>query len=239
MYLTLLILPGISSIVTGLLGRKLGVQGVHTISLIIISSTSILTLIAFYEVVLTGSPVYFTLSSWVVSDYLTADWAFIFDSLTCSILLAVVIVSTMVHYYSVDYIAGDPHNQRFFSYLSIFTFFILVLVTGDNFLVLFLGWEGIGVASYLLVGFWYTRIAANKAAIQAMTVNRIGDIFFTAGLFALFALVGNVEFITAFSLSPHSAELALTVVGLFFLLAAIGKSAQIGLHTWLPSAMEG
>lgn len=239
MYLTLLLLPGLSTIITGLFGRKLGTSGSHLVSLFLITLASVLTLVAFYEVVICGSSVYMDLGNWAVTDYLNAGWQIQFDQLTCAILLAVVLVSTIVHYYSVDYMASDPHNSRFFSYLSLFTFFIVVLVTGDNYLVLFLGWEGIGVASYLLIGFWYTRIAANSAAIQAITVNRIGDMFFTIGCFALFALVGNVDFTTTFSLSPHSSEYALTIVALLFMLAAIGKSAQIGLHTWLPSAIEG
>lgn len=238
MYLTLLFLPAISSIFLGLFGRKLGKDGSFVISISLISLTSLLTIIAYHEVILCDSPVYITLGSWLSSDFLQISWTFIFDGLTCTILIAVVFVSTFVHIYSTDYILSDPHTPRFFCYLSFFTFAIIILVCGDNYLILFLGWELIGVASYLLINFWFTRIAANKAAIQAITVNRIGDIFFTIGLFAIYAIAGNIDF-TVFSLSPNSSEFALTISAFFLLFASIGKSAQIGLHTWLPCAMEG
>ena len=162
-----------------------------------------------------------------------------FDSLTVSMLLPVTVVSSMVHIYSMSYMAADPHNQRFFSYLSMFTFFMLVLVAGDNYLILFLGWEGIGVSSYLLINFWFTRIQANKSAIKAMTVNRVGDTFLSIAFFGVFWAFGNLDYATVYSLSPYMNETVLTIIGLLFLFAAMGKSAQLGLHTWLPDAMEG
>jgi len=135
--------------------------------------------------------------------------------------------------------AEDPHNQRFFSYLSLFTFFMLVLVSGANFFVMFVGWEGIGIVSYLLINFWFTRIQANKAAILALTMNRVGDMGLSIGYFALFALFGSLDYATIFSIVPFMNETALTIIGLLLLTGAMAKSAQIPLHSWLPGSMEG
>jgi NADH-ubiquinone oxidoreductase chain 5 len=154
-------------------------------------------------------------------------------------LIPVLFVSTLVHIYSVSYMGEDPHNQRFFSYLSLFTFFMLVLVAGDNYLIMFIGWEGIGISSYLLINFWYTRIQANKSAILALTMNRVGDMFLSVAFFSLFWLFGNVDYATVFSIAPFINETAITIIGILLLLAAMGKSAQIGLHSWLPGSMEG
>lgn len=167
------------------------------------------------------------------------SWGFMFDSLTVSMLLPVLVVSALVHIFSVDYISADPHNQRFFSYLSMFTFFMLVLVTGDNYFIMFVGWEGIGISSYLLINFWFTRIQANKSAIKALVVNRVGDMFLSVGFFAIFFVFGNLDYATVFSVAPFIHENTITIIGLLLLLAAMGKSAQLGLHTWLPDAMEG
>lgn len=239
MYLTILALPMLGALTAGLLGRKIGVTGAHIVTCTALVASALLSIVAFYEVGLSGSPVVINLSSWIDSESMLVNWAFLFDSLTVSMLLPVLVVSSLVHIFSVDYMAADPHNQRFFSYLSMFTFFMLVLVAGDNYLVMFVGWEGIGVSSYLLVGFWFTRIQANKSAIKAMTVNRVGDMFLSIGFFALFWAFGNLDYSTVFSLSPFINESALTIIGLLLLLAAMGKSAQLGLHTWLPDAMEG
>jgi len=135
--------------------------------------------------------------------------------------------------------AEDPHNQRFFSYLSLFTFFMLVLVSGANYFVMFVGWEGIGIVSYLLINFWFTRIQANKAAILALTMNRVGDMGLSIGFFALFALFGSLDYATIFSLVPFMNETAITIIGLLLLTGAMAKSAQIPLHSWLPGSMEG
>ena len=135
--------------------------------------------------------------------------------------------------------AEDPHNQRFFSYLSLFTFFMLVLVSGANFFVMFVGWEGIGIVSYLLINFWFTRIQANKAAILALTMNRVGDMGLSIGYFALFALFGSLDYATIFSIVPFMNETAITIIGLLLLTGAMAKSAQIPLHSWLPGSMEG
>lgn len=175
---------------------------------------------------------------------------FAIDALTYTMLLVVLTVSTLVHLYSTEYMSEDPHTARFISYLSLFTFFMLILVTSNNFVGLFLGWEGVGLCSYLLISFWFTRIQANKAAIKAMVVNRVSDLFFTIGILAVFFTFQTVEFNTVFALAPYFVETAtinlagysvppLTLITFLLFLGAMGKSAQIGLHTWLPDAMEG
>jgi NADH-ubiquinone oxidoreductase chain 5 len=239
MYLSLLLLPLFGSIVSGFIGRKIGVTGAHIITCSCLITSALLAIVAFYEVGLCGSPVSINLVSWIDSELIDVSWGFMFDSLTVSMLLPVLVVSALVHVFSVDYMSADPHNQRFFSYLSMFTFFMLVLVTGDNYLIMFVGWEGIGISSYLLINFWFTRIQANKSAIKALVVNRVGDMFLSVGFFAMFFVFGNLDYATVFSVSPFIHENIITIIGLLLLLAAMGKSAQLGLHTWLPDAMEG
>lgn len=239
MYLSILALPLFGSAVAGLLGRKIGVTGAHIITTGALMASAGLALVAFYEVGLCSSPVSIELLSWIDSESLLVSWGFLFDSLTVSMLLPVLVVSSLVHLYSISYMAEDPHNQRFFSYLSMFTFFMLVLVAGDNYLILFIGWEGIGISSYLLINFWYTRIQANKSGIKALTVNRVGDMFLSVGFFAILWVFGNVDYATVFSLAPYINETAITIIGLLLLIGAMAKSAQFGLHTWLPDAMEG
>jgi NADH-ubiquinone oxidoreductase chain 5 len=239
MYLSILALPMFGSAIAGLLGRKIGVTGAHIITTSCLMITTGLALVAFYEVGLCGSPVSIQTFDWIDSEFMLVNWGFLFDALTVSMLLPVLVVSSLVHLYSISYMAADPHNQRFFSYLSMFTFFMLVLVTGDNYLIMFVGWEGIGISSYLLINFWYTRIQANKSGIKALTVNRVGDMFLSVGFFAIFWVFGNVDYATVFSVAPFINETAITVIGLLLLLGAMAKSAQVGLHTWLPDAMEG
>jgi NADH-quinone oxidoreductase subunit L len=189
-----------------------------------------------------------------VLDFITSgdfkvEWALRIDTLTVVMLVVVTTISALVHVYSIGYMADDPYRPRFFAYLSLFTFFMLALVTADNLVQLFFGWEGVGLASYLLIGFWYHKPEANAAAIKAFIVNRVGDFGFALGIFALFAMVGAVNFETIFAQAPslvgktihlfaHDYD-ALTVICLLLFMGAMGKSAQIGLHTWLPDAMEG
>ncbi len=239
MYLSILVLPLLGSIISGLLGRKIGVSGSHFITSFLLFITSILASIAFYEVGICSSPLTIHLNSWIDSEYLSISWEFLFDSLTVSMLIPVLFVSTLVHIYSISYMSEDPHNQRFFSYLSLFTFFMVVLVTGSNYLIMFIGWEGIGVSSYLLINFWYTRVQANKAAILAFTMNRVGDMSLSIAFFSIFWVFGNLDYSSVFSLSPYINENIISIIGLLLLLAAMGKSAQIGLHGWLPGSMEG
>jgi proton-translocating NADH-quinone oxidoreductase chain L len=185
------------------------------------------------------------------------SWGFVFDSLTVTLMLVVNTVSALVHVYSVSYMANDPHFTRFMAYLSLFTFFMLMLISADNFIQLFLGWEGVGLCSYLLINFWFTRVQANKAALKAILLNRVGDFGLLYAILLIFYYFKSVDFATVFLLAPLMSEFFFTCqieVGFFSLycnihvlsficfwlfFGAVGKSAQIGLHTWLPDAMEG
>ncbi len=186
---------------------------------------------------------------WIHSGPLALDWVLRVDTLTAIMLVVVTTVSSLVHVYSIGYMADDPHRSRFFAYLSLFTFAMLMLVTADNFLQMFFGWEGVGLASYLLIGFWYTRPSANAAAMKAFVVNRVGDFGFALGIFGAFMILGHLDFDGAFHAVPEVAGTtmrflswdwdAMTVVCLLLFMGAMGKSAQFLLHTWLPDAMEG
>ena len=200
MYLTVLILPLLGSLISGLFGRKIGTSGAQIITTTSIIITTLISIFIFIEVGLNHIPVYIELFRWVDSESLFILWSFNFDSLTASMLIPVLIVSSLVHVYSIGYMSHDPHNQRFFSYLSLFTFMMVILVTSNNFLVTFVGWEGVGVCSYLLVSFWFTRIAANQSSISAFLTNRVGDCLFTIGMFVLIWSTGNLDYYTIFSL---------------------------------------
>jgi NADH-ubiquinone oxidoreductase chain 5 len=239
MYLTLIFLPLIGSIISGFLGRKVGVTGAQIISCSCIIITTILGILTFFEVGMNNIPVKLKLFRWIDSEYLNIYWGFNFDSLTVSMLLPVLIISSLVHVYSIGYMSHDPHNQRFFSYLSLFTFMMIILVTADNFLLMFVGWEGVGVCSYLLVSFWFTRIAANQSSLSAFFTNRVGDCLLTIGLFITLLTFGNIDYSTVFSLAPYINENAITIIGICLLIGAMAKSSQVGLHVWLPMAMEG
>ena len=239
MYLALIGLPILGSIISGFFGRKVGVSGSQLITCTCVLTTTILALLAFIEVGLNKSPVKIHLFRWIDAEYLNVSWAFNFDSLTVSMLIPVLMISSLVHIYSIGYMSHDPHNQRFFSYLSLFTFMMIILVTGDNFLVMFVGWEGVGVCSYLLVSFWFTRIAANQSSLSAFFTNRVGDCVLTVGMFAILWSFGNVDYTTVFSLSPFYSESVIFFVGICLLIGAMAKSSQVGLHVWLPMAMEG
>jgi NADH-ubiquinone oxidoreductase chain 5 len=239
MYLAIIVLPLLGSIVAGFFGRKVGVTGAQLITCLCIIITTLFAIIIFFEVGLNKIPVSINLFRWIDSESLNVLWGFHFDSLTVSMLLPVLIVSSLVHIYSIGYMNHDPHNQRFFSYLSLFTFMMIILVTANNFLLMFVGWEGVGICSYLLVSFWFTRIAANQSSISAFLTNRVGDCFLTIGIFAILWSTGNIDYSTVFSLAPFINENIITIIGLCILIGAMAKSSQIGLHIWLPMAMEG
>ena len=239
MYLALIILPILGSIVSGFFGRKVGVSGARIITCTCVIITTILAITAFVEVGLNQTPVKIELFRWIDAESLNVKWSFNFDSLTVSMLIPVLIVSSLVHVYSIGYMSHDPHNQRFFSYLSLFTFMMIILVTADNFLLMFVGWEGVGVCSYLLVSFWFTRIAANQSSISAFLTNRVGDCFLTIGMFAILWSYGNLDYNTVFSLAPYYSENVIIIIGICLLIGAMAKSSQVGLHVWLPMAMEG
>ena len=239
MYLAIITLPLLGAIVSGFFGRKVGVSGAQLITSLSITITTLLSTLAFFEVGLNNIPVSINLFKWIDSESLDVLWGFHFDSLTVSMLIPVLIVSSLVHIYSIGYMSHDPHNQRFFSYLSLFTFMMIILVTANNFLLMFVGWEGVGICSYLLVSFWFTRIAANQSSISAFLTNRVGDCFLTIGMFALLWSFGNVDYSTVFSLAPFINENIITIIGICLVIGAMAKSSQVGLHVWLPMAMEG
>lgn len=238
MYFLIIILPLLGSLSAGLLGRKIGIKGSQLITITSLIISSLFMTIAFYEVCICGTPVYINLGSWIDSEILTISWDFIFDQITVSLGLAVLYCSTLIHVYTVDYLSSDPHIQRFFSYLSAFTFGMLVLISGGNYFVMFVGWEAIGVVSYLLINFYFTRIQANKAAILAFTVNRQGDMLLSVGFFAIIAVFSSLNYSTVFSLAPFMNETAITIIALLLFGGASAKSSQIPLHSWLPGSME-
>ena len=239
MYLAIITLPLLGSIVSGFFGRKIGVSGAQFITCTSVIVTTLLAIVAFFEVGLNNIPVSINLFRWIDSESLNVLWGFHFDSLTVSMLIPVLIVSSLVHIYSIGYMSHDPHNQRFFSYLSLFTFMMIILITANNFLLMFVGWEGVGICSYLLVSFWFTRIAANQSSMSAFLTNRVGDCFLTIGMFAILWSFGNIDYSTVFSLAPFVNENIVTIIGICLLIGAMAKSSQVGLHVWLPMAMEG
>ena len=248
MLILIVLLPLMGFISGSLFGRLIGYGScIITTSSIFISF--LLSCSVFMHVLNTGVTYKLLMGSWIFVEFLQINWCFCFDSLTCIMLLVVTFISTLVHLYSIEYMAHDPHLPRFMSYLSLFTFFMLILVTGNNFLQMFVGWEGVGLSSYLLINFWFTRIQANKSAIKAMLVNRVGDFFILLGLFSIYYVFNSLDYDIVFSLVPLVTDLkllfinfeisAIDLICLFLFLGAMGKSAQLGLHTWLPDAMEG
>ena len=224
-----------------------GAAALITTTLLVISC--VLSWYAFYDVGILGHDAHVRLFSFISFADLHSDWALRIDSLTAVMLVVVTTISSLVHLYSIGYMSDDPYRPRFFCYLSFFTFAMLMLVTSDNLVQLFFGWEGVGLASYLLIGFWYHKPEANAAAIKAFIVNRIGDFGFSLGIFAVFALTGAVDFDTIFAQAPSLVGKSfhflsfdvdvLATICLLLFMGAMGKSAQFLLHTWLPDAMEG
>jgi NADH-ubiquinone oxidoreductase chain 5 len=239
MYLSIIVLPLLGALISGFGGRKIGTTGALAITCTFLGISTILGIISFYEIALSSSKVKINLASWISSEQIEVSWGFNFDSLTVSMFLAVLIVSFLVHIYSVDYMKGDPHTQRFFSYLSMFTWLMLILITADNYLLMFVGWEGVGISSFLLVSFWFTRREANVSALSAILYNRVGDMFLTLGLFLIIFIIGDLNYSVLFPLASYINKDLVTILGILLMLGAMAKSAQIGLHVWLPQAMEG
>ena len=246
---SLVFLPLAAAIIAGFGGRVIGDRGAQLVTSGAVITSAILSIITFFNVALGHQPEHVVLANWMLSGDFKVDWAIKVDTLTAVMLVVVNGVSCLVHVYSIGYMSHDPHKPRFMAYLSLFTFAMLMLVTADNFVQMFFGWEGVGVASYLLIGFWYKRPSANAAAIKAFLVNRVGDFGFALGIFAIFLVFGSVEFETVFAAAPamagksftflnHQADV-LTIITFLLFIGAMGKSAQLGLHTWLPDAMEG
>ena len=211
--------------------------------------SAILSWVGFISALHEAEPLKLPVLSFIQSGSLVADWSLRIDALTSTMLVVVTTVSALVHLYSLGYMSHDEHQPRFFAYLSLFTFAMLMLVTSDNLVQMFFGWEGVGLASYLLIGFWYKKPSASAAAIKAFVVNRVGDFGFALGIFACFVIFGTIDFDTLFAALPEASGKTmhfligdfdiLTVIGLLLFMGAMGKSAQFLLHTWLPDAMEG
>ena len=242
-------LPLIGALIAGLFGRLIGPRGAQLVTCGAMVLSAVFGTVIFAQAAGGAEPYTVELFTWVSSGSLDFSWALYIDSLTAIMLFVVTVVSTVVHIYSVGYMAHDPHIPRFMAYLSLFSFAMLMLVTADNFVQLFFGWEGVGLCSYLLIGFWYTRPAANAAAIKAFLVNRVGDFGFGLGIFAIYLVFDSLDYVTVFASAPSVAETNLeflgleintvTLICLLLFIGAMGKSAQLGLHTWLPDAMEG
>src|SRR6202046_3779483 len=249
MYAAIVFLPILGSAISGLFGRIIGARASALLTTALLFVSAALSALAFNDVALGHHSYIIQIMPWIHSGDFAADWTVRVDTITAVMLVVVTGVSSLVHLYSIGYMADDPHQPRFFSYLSLFTFAMLMLVTSSNFLQLFFGWEGVGLASYLLIGFWYTRPSANAAAIKAFVVNRVGDFGFALGIFGVYAVFKTLDFDAVFAAAPamvgkqfifagHSVDI-LTTLCLLLFVGAMGKSAQLGLHTWLPDAMEG
>ena len=241
MYLLIVILPLISWITCCGYGRKIGEKGCGIISTSSLLLCFLMSILIFFEVSLENSSLENILWNWFDLGLLNNPLGFYYDELTACMLVVVTTISCLVHLYSTSYMDGDPHLPRFMSYLSLFTFFMLILISSNNFVQLFIGWEGVGLCSYLLINFWYTRIQANKAGIKAMLVNRVGDVGMILAMVLIWLNFGSLEFCSVFSTSSLSSvsDYNLLLICILLLVGAVGKSAQLGLHTWLPDAMEG
>ena len=247
MCLLILILPLISSLFVGLFGKYLGFLGSTKLAIFCLLTCLLLVVNIYFEIILYKAPIFIDLFYWIDSEFLNIYWCFVFDSLTITMCFIIVFISFLVHFYSIEYMGHDPFLSKFIAYLSLFTFFMLLLITSNDLIQMFIGWEGVGLCSYLLINFWFIRIQANKAAIKAMLINRIGD----------FGLLGAILFIfiTFKTLNYDALSLLIclfktnkqiifdihifNIICLLLFIGAVGKSAQLGLHTWLPDAMEG
>ena len=251
-------LPLIASIISAFFGNKIGDKKCQFLSSALVSISAILSLIVFYKVLTQGYYVNKLIFNWISSGDFQVNWSIYIDTLTSVMLVVVTLISSIIHFYSIGYMSHDPHKNRFMAYLSLFTFAMLTLVTADNFLQLFFGWEGVGLCSYLLIGFWYKKPSANSAAMKAFIVNRVGDFGFALGIFLIFYLFGTVNYDEVFLKVPEfinkeisllnnsppfpflgTAVKSIDLICLLLFIGAMGKSAQIFLHTWLPDAMEG
>jgi len=249
MYSAIVFLPLAGALIAGFFGRILGDKASGILTSLLLISAAVLSWIVFYRVGFHGEEARVAILPWIAVGDLQSSWSIRVDTLTAVMLVVVNTVSSVVHVYSIGYMSDDDMQPRFFAFLSLFTFAMLALVTADNFVQLFFGWEGVGLASYLLIGFWYHRPSANAAAIKAFIVNRVGDFGFALGIFAIVYIFRDVSFDTVFAAAREKQGIildvfgykvqALTLICLLLFMGAMGKSAQFLLHTWLPDAMEG
>ena len=249
MELSIIALPLVASIISGFFGKFIGDRNSEIVTSLLVSISAIFSCIVLYEVVQNQYEDNIIIATWINSGSLDVNWSMKIDPLSAVMLVVVTSVSALVHIYSIGYMSHDPHKPRFMAYLSLFTFAMLMLVTSDNFIQLFFGWEGVGLCSYFLIGFWFKKDTANAAAIKAFVVNRVGDFGFALGIFLIFYLFGTVNYSEVFEQIPTIKNENLNFLGieinaidlicLLLFIGAMGKSAQIFLHTWLPDAMEG
>ena len=245
----IIFLPLIASIISGFFGKIIGNKASQITTSLFVTISALLSIYVFYDVINNNYSNNIIITKWISSGFLDVNWSIKIDQLSSVMLVVVTLVSAIVHIYSIGYMSHDPHQPRFMSYLSLFTFAMLVLVTSDNFLQLFFGWEGVGLCSYFLIGFWYKKPSANAAAIKAFIVNRVGDFGFALGIFLVFYIFGTLNYEEVFSkvtlytdnnLNFFGIKLnAINLICFLLFIGAMGKSAQIFLHTWLPDAMEG
>jgi len=245
----LVFLPLLGSIISGFFGRYIGDRNSEIVTSLFVTISAVLSLIIFYEVTINNYENNLVIITWINSGLLDVNWSIKVDTVSSVMLVVVCLVSSIVHIYSIGYMSHDPHKTRFMAYLSLFTFAMLMLVTSDNFLQLFFGWEGVGLCSYFLIGFWFKKDSANAAAIKAFIVNRVGDFGFALGIFLIFYVFGTVNYDEVFSQIPQSINKEISFLGMdlkvvdliciLLFIGAMGKSAQFLLHTWLPDAMEG
>ncbi|MGC6534121.1 MAG: NADH-quinone oxidoreductase subunit L, partial [Parvibaculales bacterium] len=249
MYQAIVFFPLIGALIAGLFGRMIGDRQAEYVTTGLLIASALMSCVAFVDVALNGGATKVLVLDWIQSGSLNIDWVLRIDTLTAVMLVVITGVSSLVHVYSIGYMSYDPNRARFFAYLSLFTFMMLMLVTADNFLQLFFGWEGVGLASYLLIGFWFKKPSANAAAIKAFVVNRVGDFGLILGMSAIYFSVGSLQFDEVFAAAGALAQgefdflgmtlPTLTTICLLLFMGAMGKSAQFLLHTWLPDAMEG
>jgi NADH-quinone oxidoreductase subunit L len=245
MFVGAIFFPLLGASISGFFGRWIGDRAAMWSTVVCMALAAICGSMAFWQVALGGQPTTVTLFTWMDVGELEFAWALRYDTLSVIMVAMVTLISTLIHLYSVGYMSHDATPARFFAYLSLFTFMMLMLVTADNLVQLFFGWEGVGLASYLLIGYWYEKDSANAAAMKAFIVNRVGDVFFMLGMALTFLVFGSLEFNTIFAAAASKADdtflglPALELIGVLLFLGACGKSAQLGLHTWLPDAMEG
>jgi len=247
-YQLIVFLPLLGFLIAGIFGPWIGARGAEYVTSALLGVCCVLSWIAFVMVA-GGADAHVQIANWFTSGKVVADWALRIDTLTVVMFVVVTTVSFLVHVYSIGYMSEDPSQPRFFAFLSLFTFAMLMLVTADNLVQLFFGWEGVGLMSYLLVGFWYEKPAPNAAAIKAFVVNRVGDFGFSLGIYLTYQLTGSIAFDQVFAAAPGLAGKtvhfigfnwdAVTLACLLLFMGAMGKSAQFLLHTWLPDAMEG
>jgi len=248
-YLAIVFLPLVGAIIAGFFGRMIGPRPAELITTSLLIVAAVLSWVAFVNVGFYHETARVPVMRWITSGELDVSWSLRIDTLTAVMLVVVNTVSSLVHLYSIGYMHEDPHRPRFFAYLSLFTFAMLMLVTSDNLLQMFFGWEGVGLASYLLIGFWYKKPEANAAAIKAFVVNRVGDFGFALGIFGLFLTFNSINLDPIFEAAPGAVGQTFNFLGyevdtlntlaLLLFMGAMGKSAQFLLHTWLPDAMEG